>query len=388
MKIPLEVKQLGDKIKECLPDKTLRVIGEVSQPKIFRGNVYLNLKDNYYNIKAIIWKSKYEKFKTEINDGDKIVVKGKLDFYGANGSVSLIIEKLLKHDGEGELYQLYQKYKKDFQKKGYFLPNQKLNIPDKIEKILLLTSENGAAIQDFIYALENNYSKLDYDIVDVPVQGNDCPGFIITKLLDIKEEYDAIVITRGGGSFEDLFGFSQPELVETVHNLEQPVISAIGHQVDTCLLDLVSDCCCPTPSLAAQYIIDINKKYIRKIEDMRDEIKEELLDSYNKQNRELNKCNERLNRIILSFDRIQQSYQNQLLNQLNRYAFKLKELDLKLSTLLNNESSQFSTIKNENNEILKNVNDFTKVLEDNENFIIEWNGKQIVISDYDYKIKL
>ena len=388
MKIPLEVKQLGDKIKECLPDKTLRVIGEVSQPKIFRGNVYLNLKDNYYNIKAIIWKSKYEKFKTEINDGDKIVVKGKLDFYGANGSVSLIIEKLLKHDGEGELYQLYQKYKKDFQKKGYFLPNQKLNIPDKIEKILLLTSENGAAIQDFIYALENNYSKLDYDIVDVPVQGNDCPGFIITKLLDIKEEYDAIVITRGGGSFEDLFGFSQPELVETVHNLEQPVISAIGHQVDTCLLDLVSDCCCPTPSLASQYIIDINKKYIRKIEDMRDEIKEELLDSYNKQNRELNKCNERLNRIILSFDRIQQSYQNQLLNQLNRYAFKLKELDLKLSTLLNNESSQFSTIKNENNEILKNVNDFTKVLEDNENFIIEWNGKQIVISDYDYKIKL
>lgn len=206
--------------------------------------------------------------------------------------------------------------------------------------------------------------------------------------IHIQDKYDAIVITRGGGSFEDLFGFSQPELVETVHNLEQPVISAIGHQVDTCLLDLVSDCCCPTPSLAAQYIIDINKKYVRKIEDIRDEIKEELLDSCNKQNRELNKCNERLNRIILSFDRIQQSYQNQLLNQLNRYAFKLKELDLKLSTLLSNESSQFSIIKNENNEIIKNVNDFTKVLEDNENFIIEWNGKQIVISDYDYKIKL
>jgi len=388
MQITLEVNQLGDKIKECLPDKTLQVIGEVSQPKFFRGNVYLNLKDNYYNIKAIIWKSKYEKFKSEINDGDKIVVKGKLDFYRVSGSVSFIIEKLLKHDGEGELYQLYQKYKKDFEKKGYFMPNQKINISEKIEKVLLLTSENGAAIQDFIYALKNNNSKLYYDIIDVPVQGHNCPGFLITNLLDIQDKYDAIVITRGGGSFEDLFGFSHPELVETVHNFDQPVISAIGHQVDTCLLDLVSDCCCPTPSLAAQYIIDINNKYVRKIENIRNEMKEELLDSYTKQNRELNKCNERLNRIILSFDRIQQSYQNQLLNQLTRYSFKLKELDLKLSTLLNNESSQFSIIKNENNEIIKNVDDFSKVLEDNNNFIIEWNGKQIIISEYDYKINL
>ena len=72
--------------------------------------------------------------------------------------------------------------KKSFESKGYFLPNEKLNIPKKIEKILLLTSENGAAIQDFIYALENNHSKLDYDIIDVPVQGNDCPRIIISEL--------------------------------------------------------------------------------------------------------------------------------------------------------------------------------------------------------------
>ena len=99
MKVALEVKQLGEAIKECLPDKTYRVIGEVSQPKIFRGNVYLNLKDNYCNIKSIIWKNKYEEFNSEINDGDKIIVKGKLDFYGTNGTVSFIIEKLVKHDG-------------------------------------------------------------------------------------------------------------------------------------------------------------------------------------------------------------------------------------------------------------------------------------------------
>ena len=384
MKVPLEVKQLGETIKDCLPDKTLRVIGEVSQPKIFRGNVYLSLKDNYYNIKSIIWKSKYEQFKSEIKDGDKIVVKGKLDFYGANGTVSFIIDKLMKHDGEGELYQLYQKYKKDFETKGYFLPNEKFNMPSKIENILLLTSEKGAAIQDFIYALENNQSKLDYDIVDVPVQGNDCPKVIIEELEKLQKNYDAIVITRGGGSFEDLFGFSKPELIEAVHDFKQPIISAIGHQVDTSLLDLVADCCCPTPSLAAQYIIDINKKFINDMEIIREDIKEKLLDSYHKQNRELNKCHDRINRIILSFDRIQQSFQSELMNQLNSYAFKLKELDLKLTSLVNNKEEDL-IIRNSDDIKINNFDEFNKLLDKNKDFVIDWNGKKIIISDYEFK---
>ena len=388
MKIPLEITQLGELIKESMPNQVLRVVGEVSQPKNFRGNMYLNLKDKMYNIKAIIWKTKYEQFNTEIKDGDKIVVKGKLDFYGANGSITYIIDKLIKYEGEGELSALYQKYKKTFETKGYFDRDKKLIIPDKIEKILLLTSESGAAIHDFIYALDNNHSKLDYDIIDVPVQGRQCPLNIINEINKIKDNYDAIVITRGGGSFEDLFGFSQPELIEAIHNFDQPVISAIGHQVDTSLLDLVSDCCCPTPSLAAQYIIDTNKKFINELEEIRDDIKDELLGSYNKQNRGLNNCTERLNKIILSFDRIQHSYQSELLNQLNTYAFKLKELDLKLSSLVNNatEKNNIILIKNNKNVIHKDVGKFIKRLEGTDDFIIDWGNKKIKISSYKFEI--
>ena len=181
----------------------------------------------------------------------------------------------------------------------------------------MITSEQGAAIQDFIYALENNNSKLDYKIIDVPVQGSSCPKVIIDKLTSLDQKYDSIVITRGGGSFEDLFGFSQPELVEAIHNFDQPVISAIGHQVDTSLLDLVADCCCPTPSLAAQYIIDINKKFISELEVVRDELRDILLDQFNLQNRELNKCNERLTKIIISFDKIQQNFHADLFKTIN-----------------------------------------------------------------------
>ncbi len=381
MKTPLEIKQLGEEIKNSLPDSSFKVIGEVSQPKNFRGNIYLNLKDNFCSIKSIIWKSKYETFKTEIKDGDKIIVKGKLDFYGANGSVSFIIEKLEKHDGEGELYQLYQQYKKEFEIRGYFKKENKIQLPKKIESILLITSEQGAAIQDFIYALENNNSKLDYKIIDVPVQGSSCPKMIIDKLTSLDQKYDSIVITRGGGSFEDLFGFSQPELVEAIHNFDQPVISAIGHQVDTSLLDLVADCCCPTPSLAAQYIIDVNKKFISELEVVRDELRDILLDQFNLQNRELNKCNERLTKIIISFDKIQQNFHADLLKQLTSYSMKLKILDLKLSNLINDDKP---IIKNINDESIK-FEQFNEIINEKDDFIIEWNGKKITITNYSIK---
>lgn len=379
MKIALEIKQLGEVIKESLPDKTYKVIGEVSQPKVFRGNVYLNLKDNYCNLKAIIWKNKYEEFNSEIKDGDKIIVKGKLDFYGANGTVSFIVEKLIKHDGEGELFKLYQEYKKKFEELGYFQPSNKLQLPKKIEKILLITSQQGAAIQDFIYALDNNCSKLDYKIIDVPVQGHECPKVIIKELSKVDENFDVVVITRGGGSFEDLFGFSKPELIEAVHNFNQPIISAIGHQVDTSLLDLVADCNCPTPSLAAQFIIDTNKKFLRELDDYQDEIKDELLHMLTNKIRELNKCNERLNMIVLSYERIQQSYQNELLQQLNNYAFKLKELELKLDSILNKNEGN---ILIENEEKVINVKEFEEILEDGDDFIISWSGKRFKISNY------
>ena len=379
MKIPLEIKQLGEEIKQSLPDKSIKVIGEVSQPKNFRGNMYLNLKDNYCSIKSIIWKSRYEEFSSAIKDGDKIIVQGKLDFYGGNGTISFIIEKLIKHDGEGELFQLYQKYKKEFEVLGYFLDSNKYIIPDRIDKILLLTSEQGAAIQDFIYALDNNKSKLDYDIIDVPVQGHDCPKIIIEEIRKLKHTYDLIVITRGGGSFEDLFGFSKPELIEEVYKFNQPVLSAIGHQVDTSLLDLVADCCCPTPSLAAQYIIDTNKSYIRNLESDRNEIKEELIGYCSLLNKELNKCNERLNMIVLSYERIQQSYQNELLQQLNNYALRLKELDFKLNAMLNQKDNEIRIMSDGNN---LNFDEFNQIFKIGGDFTINWNNTEFKISNY------
>ena len=169
--------------------------------------------------------------------------------------ISFIIEKLVKHQGEGELFALYKKYKNDFEKKGYFLPNEKLNIPKKIETSLLLTSENGDAIKDFIFTLDNNNSTLEYDSIDVPVQGKLCPQVLIEKLTDLSKKYDVIVITRGGGSFEDLFCFQELAVVEAIVNCKTPIISGIGHETDRVNADLAADYAAATPSQAAEIAV-------------------------------------------------------------------------------------------------------------------------------------
>ena len=190
----------------------------------------------------------------------------RLDYYSMGGNINLIVDNITTNDEKGELYIKYEKIKEDFINKGYFnQSNKNIVLPPIIKNILIITSANGAALQDFLYNMGNNNMNVNYEVIDVVVQGLSCPKNICIELEKLDKIYDLVIITRGGGSFEDLFGFSQPELIETVNQLRfkiPPILSAIGHMVDNPLLDLVADFSAPTPSLAAQFIVDHNKKYI------------------------------------------------------------------------------------------------------------------------------
>jgi exodeoxyribonuclease VII large subunit len=329
----LNIKKLCDILKESLPCRKFKVIGEVSQPKVSQGHLYLTLKDNSATIKAIIWKTKYEKIKTNLSDGDKITVYGKLDYYGFTGTISLIIDSILENEGCGELQKQYDQLKEDYQLKGYFDKDKKLNLPKYIKNILIITSQTGAAIQDFLFNLENNQSKIIYEIMDVPVQGYDSPKIIANKLFELKNiNYDLIVITRGGGSFQDLFGFSNSELIEAVYNFKKiPIISAIGHQIDNPLLDLVADFSCPTPSLAAQCLVDINKNFISNLYNYRSNFKETILYELNKSQHKLSTFDSVIKR---SFDEIstvlynfKSCIQTEIQNKKIKLEYLLKSLD-------------------------------------------------------------
>ena len=368
------VSKLSDFIKSIMPNKRIRIVGEVSQPVIRSGHMYFSLKDESINLKSIIWKSKNIN-RDEIVEGQKITVDAKLDFYGGTGNVNLIIEKLVNNEGSGELFIKYEKIKQDFINKGYFENIRKKKLPSVLKDILVITSETSAALQDFKINLENNKSNINWDIENVMVQGSDCPKNICDLLDKLKQTnvyYDLVVITRGGGSFEDLFGFSQPELIESVYNFHLPVISAIGHQVDNPLLDLISDISTPTPSLAAQFIVDYNKNYLRKLEDIRDDIKSELLEQLTQQQGLLSKLNDKIYRIFNSLTILKNECQNTIRQEIHSLILKFSILESKL----NINTTQPITLFHKNTKIV-NSNDLENYI--NSILKLTWGEKEFKI---------
>jgi exodeoxyribonuclease VII large subunit len=382
----LEIYQLSELIKDCLPSKKIRVIGEISNPKKSHGNLYFTLKDKTASIKTIIFKKRLDLIKQEIKEGDKIVVKGRLNYWDKTGNLSLIVIKIVKYMGLGNLHKIYEENKLQFEKKGYFLDIHKLKTPQIIKNILIITSKNGAALQDFLFTLKNNKSKLIYDIIDVQVQGKKCSKNIILELNKISIKYDLIVITRGGGSFEDLFEFNNVKLIDTVFKFKQPVLSAIGHQVDEVLLDLVADIRTPTPSLASQYIIDHNNKYIRNKKEILNNIYREMNYKLNKKNKKIRKYYDKLNdtkKIIMrSLQRIKDNYLRLIINFPNSKLRKINNLYnifYKQSRIfLNIKFSYKDKIKNELEDYLNKLDILKKSINIKQDISLHSNGKEIL----------
>lgn len=368
------VTELTEYIKSVVGNKKIKVSGEISQPKLSGGHVYFTIKDESNNIKSIIWKSRNIN-KEDIVDGMKIVMDCKLDFYGGTGTVNLIVDKILTNDGFGDLFTKYEKIKKDFTEKGYF-NRKKRKLPEQIKNILILTSEEGAALQDFIYNLDNNKSQLLYDIIDVKVQGIECPKNICEILKELQEDdtyYDMVVITRGGGSFSDLFGFSQPELIEIVNSFHLPVMSAIGHMIDNPLLDLVADYSAPTPSLAAQYIVDHNKKYITKLHNMKNNMKTVIMDILLRQQNILAKFNDKLYLQFNQLNNLKNQYNNIIKDMINNLTLKLSILETKISV----DSTGGSIVLYDMNKKITDSNDLDNYI--NNKLTLKWNDKVYTI---------
>ena len=348
------VSELSEFIKLLLPNKKIKVKGEVSQPKLSNGHIYFSLKDSSCNLKSIIWKSKNIN-RDLIVEGQELTIECKLDYYGGNGSINLVVDKIIADTGPGDLFIKYEKMKQDFINKGYFDDYHKLEIPQQLNNILIITSENGAAIEDFLINLKNNKSNIKYDILDVQVQGVDCPKNICQILKELQSEniyYDLVVITRGGGSFADLFGFSQPELIETVYNFHLPVLSAIGHQIDNPLLDLVADITTPTPSLASQFIIEHNKKYIQSLQQIRNKLKNKLIETITCEHYNYLKFNDKLYKIFNTLTTLKNQCQNQLIDNIKQVTIKLSVLKSKLLFENNTISLYHNNDKIQNNEEL------------------------------------
>ncbi|MAX60605.1 MAG: exodeoxyribonuclease VII large subunit [Rhodobiaceae bacterium] len=275
------VSELSTSIKRIIEDnfdyiRLKAEVGRVSKPK--SGHIYLDLKDDTSVISGIIWKGSVNKLNILPEEGLEVVCTGKVTTYAGQSKYQIIIENIEPY-GVGALMALLEKRKEKLLKENLFDDNFKKQIPFLPQRIGVITSPTGAVIRDILHRIEDRF-PVNITVWPVKVQGDSSPEEIIDAiegfhLLDQSnlEKPDVIIIARGGGSVEDLWGFNDEALVRKVFDSKIPIISAIGHETDTTLIDLVADLRAPTPTAAAEMAVPVRKILITSVEDSYERIK-------------------------------------------------------------------------------------------------------------------
>ncbi|MFU8792741.1 MAG: exodeoxyribonuclease VII large subunit [Acholeplasmataceae bacterium] len=243
--------------------------GEISNFKRHsRGHLYFTLKDDQAQISAIMFASTTQGLSFSPKEGDHVLVEGKISLYEPSGSYSIQVFKMTL-DGVGELYLKYEQLKKDLEAKGYFNQEHKKAIPMFPSKIGVITSPTGAVIQDIKNTVSRRYKLTEIHLYPALVQGAGAKESIVgqIELANQKNDVDVLIVGRGGGSIEDLWGFNELDVVMAIFHSKIPIITAIGHETDYTLSDFVSDLRAPTPSAAAELATPSTADLIEQIGD-------------------------------------------------------------------------------------------------------------------------
>lgn len=254
----LSVHQLNYSAREVLEQRfpQVWVKGEISNLIYAKsGHCYFTLKDHAAQIRCAYFKKASQADAIELDSGIEVIVCAKLSLYGARGDYQLIV-KLIHPIGQGVLEKQFTALKKKLAEQGLFNPHHKKNIPQWPESIAVITSPVGAAIADIQSVVMRRNPLAHLYLYPSLVQGEQAPQQLIEQLqkADHNPKVELILMSRGGGSIEDLWAFNNAQLVQAIFDCKTPVISAIGHEIDFTLADFVADCRAPTPSAGAELI--------------------------------------------------------------------------------------------------------------------------------------
>ena len=266
---PLTVTELTKEIKKSLEEQfpPLWIQGEVSNfKKHSSGHLYFSLKDAESQISCIMWKNRNQNLLFQLQDGMKVIVFAHLSVYMQQGFYQLIVQRI-RPAGIGELQIEYEKLKRRLAEEGLFDTKHKKTIPLFPETIGIVTSSTGAALQDIKSVAKRRFPAIRIILWPAKVQG---PGAAeeIAEGINAFNQYskvDLLIVGRGGGSIEDLWPFNEEIVARAVYDSRIPVISAIGHEIDFSITDLVADRRAPTPSVAAEIAIPDREELLTNI---------------------------------------------------------------------------------------------------------------------------
>jgi len=231
--------------------------GELSNvAKPASGHLYFTLKDSGAQVRCAMFKTKAIGLRFRPADGMQVLVRAKVGLYEPRGEFQLVAETM-EPAGEGALQREFEQLKARLDAEGLFAQARKRPLPRYARRIGVITSATGAAVRDVLSVLARRWPLVDIEVLPVPVQGREAPAAIVAMLrkASTSRRYDILLLTRGGGSLEDLWAFNDEQVARAIHASAVPVVSAVGHEIDFSIADFVADLRAPTPSAAAELLV-------------------------------------------------------------------------------------------------------------------------------------
>jgi exodeoxyribonuclease VII large subunit len=271
-KTVLTVTDITRQIKQSLETSFQRVwiLGEISNFKQHTsGHLYFTLKDEGAQLSAVMWRSRAASLTILPEDGMKVIARGSITVYPPRGNYQIDCDQI-QPVGVGELQLAFERLKKKLATEGLFDSEHKKPIPEYPERVGIVTSETGAALQDIRSVLQRRFPSVEVILAPVRVQGVGAADEIAAAIKDLNRygDVDVIIVGRGGGSLEDLWAFNEEIVARAIYDSRIPVISAVGHEVDFSIADFVADLRAPTPSAAAEMVVKDRSELIEVLRNM------------------------------------------------------------------------------------------------------------------------
>lgn len=363
--------------------------GELSNFRYRRNShQYFSLKDEKSKIDVVMFRSYFNKVQFKPEEGMKVYVTGYVSVYSARGSYQFYAETM-EPAGIGALYEKLKQLEAKLSKEGIFAAQHKRQLPHFPDKIAVVTSASGAVIHDIMVTANRRFPYAEIDLFPAQVQGEAAADDLVARMKQIaaqKDQYDVLIIGRGGGSLEDLWPFNEEKVVRQVYNMPMPVISSVGHETDTTLCDLAADARAATPTAAAEYATPDLPDELAKIKQLQSRLLASIQAKIKNRREYLNRINnsvimkeparlydQQMQSIDLLRSRLRQAIQSQLSSQKQSLVLARQKLiaanpDKKISNIKQSASLCQQELKASMDRLLKamrhNLNQRMQQLDD------------------------
>ncbi|MCR5357888.1 MAG: exodeoxyribonuclease VII large subunit [Lachnospiraceae bacterium] len=349
--------------------RSVNVKGEVSNVKYHSsGHIYFTMKDNTGTLACVMFAGNRRGLDFTLREGQQIIAGGRIDIYERDGKYQLYAAKIVL-DGEGQLYERFEKLKKELEEMGMFSSEYKKPIPKYISKLGVVTAPTGAAIHDIINITTRRNPYVSIILYPAKVQGEGAAESIVAGIRALEEQgVDIMIVGRGGGSIEDLWAFNEEPVARAIFDCSIPVISAVGHETDVTIADFVADMRAPTPSAGAELAVFDFAAFTEMTQSLKQALKDQLAASVNRKRDRYEKLTlkmqglspghrlrEQRMRYLSLLDHLKDAMDGTLKDK--RHLLDIRVERLEALSPLKRLSSGYAFVQDKNGRVIKSVKD-------------------------------